>query len=135
MAIEINKIEDLKRLQETERAAREELRKAERLLSLLNDSGYRTAKELASDLKQIEGREEELRGLCKQYLTAAGAFTVSGGGATRKRLTDEQKQEVAEMLKDGNTAREVAEFYGVSAATVNKIKSDCGLTAKKKAAN
>ena len=134
MTIELSKIEELKRLQDTEKAARQELRKAESLLALLNRSGYNTAQELIADLQQIEGREEELKDLCRQYLTAAGAFTVSTGGATRKRLSEEQKQEVAQMLKDGNTAKEVAEFYGVSAATVNKIKADSGLTVKKKVA-
>ncbi len=134
MTIELSKIEELKRLQDTEKAARQELRKAESLLALLNRSGYNTAQELIADLQQIEGREEELKDLCRQYLTAAGAFTVSTGGATRKRLSEEQKQEVAQMLKDGNTAKEVAEFYGVSTATVNKIKADSGLTVKKKVA-
>lgn len=134
MAIELDKIEDLKRIQETEKLARQELRKAESLLNILSSSGYNTAKDLIADLKQIEGRESELRDLCKQYLTAAGAFSVPKPGATRKRLSGEQKEDAAQMLKDGNTAKEVADFYGVSTATINKIKADSGLTAKKKTA-
>ncbi len=133
MEIDTESIEILQQVDEKTKKARQELRKVEKLLSILAATGYKTVKDLQEALKPIDGKEEEYRLLCRQYLTAAGVSSLPSGTVTkRKRLSDMQKEQAARMLKDGSKSNEVAEFFGVSTATVNKIKAEAGLVRAKK---
>ncbi len=133
MQIDVKSIEILRQLDEQTKKARQELRKIQQLLEVLDKTGYRTVTDLVEALKPIEGKEEEFRTLCKQHLTAAGVSTVPVGDQGKgKRLSDEQRAQITQMLKDGGKAVQVAEFFGVSPATVNKIKADAGLVRAKK---
>lgn len=59
--------------------------------------------------------------------------TVPTPKPKRARLTDDQKKEIVNKLKSSTmSAADIATAFGVSSATVNKIKKEAGLTKSKK---
>src|SRR5688500_4473334 len=49
------------------------------------------------------------------------------GGPSRKRLTDEERDQIADAIRAGGNRNEIARAFGRSAGTVTKIARDNGL--------
>ncbi len=119
---------DLETIREAKEAAAR-IKQAADLVNLPKQFGFETVKELRAALADLEDREDEIRSLARSLDGSTGTKATKG---TRKRLNDFQKKEIADSLRDGKKAKHLAAEYGVSIATINKLKAGQGLTAKKK---
>lgn len=97
----------------------------------LNDlvETQKLADKLASEGIKISAEELMSRRIGKTGRKSAAKKT---GARKRVVLTDAQRQQLADDLKAGMKIKEAAEKYGVSGATVSNIKTDVGLTSKRK---
>jgi|GEM_PF-6212145 len=81
------------------------------------DDGYKFAFEVKEQLATlIITKEEEL------------PQRPASRGETRPRYTEDTKEEVLKLIEAGRTAKEVAEQYEISVATINLWKKAAGLT-------
>ncbi len=86
------------------------------------DDGYKFAFEVKEQLATLT--------ITKESESMSPKGTPKGG--TRQRYTDETKDQVIESLKAGETAKDVADKFNVSVATINLWKKAAGLTGGKR---
>lgn len=89
----------------------------------------RLAKQLAAQGIQISAEELMSRKTGKRSRKSA---TKKAGSRKRVVLTDAIREKLAADLKAGMKINEAAKNYGVSPATVMNVKTEAGLTKKRK---
>lgn len=98
--------------------------------------------------KVVESAKEDFNKLvakyeyknAKQFLIALGfvreesaqAPAEASEGKKRGKVTEDVKKEIIQLLQDKQTAKEVAEKFGISEGTVNNIKKAAGLSKARK---
>ena len=92
-------------------------RKREVLLALPSRLGFASLSELI----------EALRGLDEASVAPTTSTTREAPKKSRRKITQQVRDEVAKLFDEGKTGKQIAEAVGISAPSVHNIKKDLNL--------
>jgi DNA-binding NarL/FixJ family response regulator len=132
-----NKLKELAALREKAAALEAELHaeRSKELAALPTQYGFTNVSEfLAAVQAATGGRRSPRRGRRGRAPSSPATTKRVGRGGRRRRakITDETRDQVKQLVKEGNTGAEIAKALGISVPSVQNIKKALGLVHARK---